>query len=342
MSTRMWYFDNLKYILITLVVVGHFLSVFHVQNQSEQAFLVAVKETIWIFHMPAFLFVSGLFAKRMFTKENGLNVNSIAFLLVLYILFYTVLFIIYPTKLFNPFDVVRVPWYLLAMAILGASTAIVYSIRLGAKVVIPASIIMSIVSGFYTDFSSFLSLGRIVNFAPFYYIGYYVSIQGFQDFITKLKKSKVVLLGSVLSIVSVCFIMYLAPQLYSQALFRISQGCYAYVDCGDMSLLALVALRIIWFVMAALLGLCVCVIAPSGECFISKLGSRTLQVYILHAFVYYPMIRLNAAAFYSDLNLPIAGLWVVLFGVFLTWVLSVWSAPDKFFKFLKSKIRLAD
>ena len=57
---RDYFFDNLKAVLIFLVVLGHFLLPIHGDNP-----LVVVKRLIYIFHMPLFVFVSGYFAKKI-------------------------------------------------------------------------------------------------------------------------------------------------------------------------------------------------------------------------------------------------------------------------------------
>ena len=51
---RDYFFDNLKAVLIFLVVLGHFLLPIH-----GESVLVVVKRLIYVFHMPLFVFVSG-------------------------------------------------------------------------------------------------------------------------------------------------------------------------------------------------------------------------------------------------------------------------------------------
>lgn len=61
---RDYFFDNLKAVLIFLVVLGHFLLPIH-----GESVLVVVKRLIYVFHMPLFVFVSGYFAKKIY--KNG-------------------------------------------------------------------------------------------------------------------------------------------------------------------------------------------------------------------------------------------------------------------------------
>ncbi|MFR7480201.1 MAG: acyltransferase family protein [Roseburia sp.] len=61
---RDYFFDNLKAVLIFLVVLGHFLLPIRGDNP-----LVVVKRLIYVFHMPLFVFISGYFAKKIY--KNG-------------------------------------------------------------------------------------------------------------------------------------------------------------------------------------------------------------------------------------------------------------------------------
>ena len=71
------YFDNMKALLIFLVVLGHVLSNFAGDDSvGEWIYLV-----IFSFHMPAFLFVTGYFARSDPKKVIGQ-------LLILYLIMY--------------------------------------------------------------------------------------------------------------------------------------------------------------------------------------------------------------------------------------------------------------
>ena len=72
---RDYFFDNLKAVLIFLVVLGHFLLPIHGDNP-----LVVVKRLIYIFHMPLFVFVSGYFAKKIY-KNGQYNFKKILYLI---------------------------------------------------------------------------------------------------------------------------------------------------------------------------------------------------------------------------------------------------------------------
>ena len=64
---RLAYFDNLKGVLIILVVIGHLLEPC-ARLGSEGLAGFRVLDFIYMFHMPLFIFVTGLFSKGVFRQ----------------------------------------------------------------------------------------------------------------------------------------------------------------------------------------------------------------------------------------------------------------------------------
>ncbi len=63
---RIYLWDNLKFILILLVVVGHFADRYTDSNENMRLLYFI----IYIFHMPAFFMVSGLFSKKTVKEQK--------------------------------------------------------------------------------------------------------------------------------------------------------------------------------------------------------------------------------------------------------------------------------
>ena len=74
LPVRQYRYDNLKFFLIVLVVVGHFLEFYDTRSDIFKSLFVF----IYSFHMPLFLFVSGLF-----TREKPVSVEKIIFYFIL-------------------------------------------------------------------------------------------------------------------------------------------------------------------------------------------------------------------------------------------------------------------
>ena len=87
---REYLFDNYKVLLIILVVIGHFIEPCYDQN----SFLYELKWGIVAFHMPAFIFISGYFSKRIPSIKRliqGLVIPYFVYELVYYFLYTLVL-----------------------------------------------------------------------------------------------------------------------------------------------------------------------------------------------------------------------------------------------------------
>ena len=88
MRQRDPYFDNAKFILIVLVVLGHFFTSYAFHNEM----IGAIYKTIYSFHMPAFVLLSGLFAKGFYEKGY---LTKITKRLILPYLIFQILYTIY-------------------------------------------------------------------------------------------------------------------------------------------------------------------------------------------------------------------------------------------------------
>ena len=65
-TERDFHIDNIKGVLIFLVVLGHMLGYL---QETHSAFATGVRTFIYFFHMPGFIFMSGYLAKGFLTKE---------------------------------------------------------------------------------------------------------------------------------------------------------------------------------------------------------------------------------------------------------------------------------
>ena len=87
---REYLFDNYKVLLIVLVVIGHFIEPCYDQNP----FLYELKWGIVAFHMPAFIFISGYFSKKIPSVKKligGLVIPYFVYEVIYYLLYTFVL-----------------------------------------------------------------------------------------------------------------------------------------------------------------------------------------------------------------------------------------------------------
>ena len=112
---RDYFFDNVKAVLMFLVVLGHLLLPIH-----GESFLVVVKRLIYVFHMPLFVFVSGYFAKT-FYKNGRYDYRKLLYLGKAYLVFVVAIQLVYAISGYQAFSQINffsqsgAPWYLFAM-----------------------------------------------------------------------------------------------------------------------------------------------------------------------------------------------------------------------------------
>lgn len=293
-GSRIPFFDNLKGILIILVVLGHFLS-----GATSAGILPAWRlfDFIYLFHMPLFIFASGLFCKRVYVPDRGLRVGTVLYYLLLCWLMYIALWL--PQAAFDvaePFNLLTVdssmPWYLMALAVYCALTPVFYELR-----PIPAigcAVVISVLCGL-VDVGNVLSASRVITFLPFFLFGYYlepwVILEFLDGFGNRLIAPRIA--AAILILVMLLGFQFLdIEELRSSQIVFTGRDPYATAlpSLGDQGAIEGCAIRIIGFAGTAVAGPCLLLLTPRGEIpLLSRSGRHTLQVYIFHAFVSYAM-----------------------------------------------------
>ena len=196
-KVRSAYWDNFKGILIFLVVFAHIL--YDITLLDSISIIV---KTIYVFHMPAFIFTTGFLSK----SEHSRNGKSLMKLLIAYFIFNTVMMVYQycangiQFQLLSPYNSY---WYLIAV--------IVWRFAVGKiknhKAVFVASIVAAFLIGFFYDVTNVLAISRIISFFPFFLAGYFLSDNRIKSFI-KQRKATHYIKGASLTSISV-FLAYL-------------------------------------------------------------------------------------------------------------------------------------
>lgn len=325
---RSAYFDNLKGILIFLVVLGHVLSSFAGDGGVARWLYLL----IFSFHMPVFIFVSGYFA-----KPDPKTV--IARLLILYLIFQVLnelaVFVVdyirdpgqavFDFQLFFPMWTL---WYLLAL--------IIYNILLPVfdtgdhrKQIrnLLIAFAMGILISFSVDTENFLAANRIVTFLPFYLAGYYGKINGnLKGYLRKRKKvgSRYRLGWKLLALAFFAAMLvnfWFTRNMWSKAWFY-GTDSYRGTSLTPWIKLLTYGVAVVWiFIFLVLLPK-----RPLG--YLTKIGRNTLGVYLFHGLIL-RIIR----------EIPVvsrcvgAGLW---WSILLAVVITVVFSADRVDVFLKT------
>lgn len=282
MKDRIYYFDNLKLLLIFLVMIGHFFSPF------KNIHIVASLYTfIYIFHMPCFVFVTGYFSKGII-KDGRFVKTKILNYVLLYLIMQLFMIIVFQ-KNFTLVVPDLALWYLQSVTIWVLLLPIIKMFK--KKTFLVIAIILGLLVGFDGNAGSVLSIGRTISFMPFFVLGYYASKEHIFSLFTK--RNKII---SVFLIISAIFLLYFFVDNYS-GINRLSYGKISYEEIG-IGFMGVIY-KLIHYISAVILGLSVMILVPTKKFKITKLGSKTLQIFCLHIPLAYAF-RLFEFKYYFD------------------------------------------
>lgn len=267
---RIALFDNVKGLLIVLVVFGHIAHPVHNSNPV----LSALFDIIYLFHMPLFVLVSGLFAKGAY-RDGKLNVNRIISFAVLGLAFQLALALVNGAAL-TPRRILAftsAPWYLISMAAWYAMTPILA--RLGAARGMAASLAIALCWGAVDLSSGLLAISRTMAFLPCFALGYYLR----PATIIELRARK----GLWLAVGAAALTAgsrAIDPEAFAW-FFPMVYGDNPY----ELGFIAGVAQKLTAFAVGGAFSLAVLKLVPMRRCRLTALGQRTLQVYVLHRLI---------------------------------------------------------
>ncbi len=275
-TKRIAYWDNLKAFLIFAVVLGHFL----IDIKGRGAGLNALFDYIYIFHMPAFVLVSGFFSKS-YIKKGAPQVGKLFGFLILFVIFKVALWIesIILTGQYVKLDLIftsNAPWYLFALFIWYLLLPAL--VKLGRNKAIIGTILFSILMPLNEGVDYLFSASRIIIFLAFFVIGYYFDY----NWIEKLKT----ILFKVLSAI---YLMGLAVFVYfNQGIFEkfgpILYASHSYSSIKTSLWIALLA-KVIWFVLVIVTILAIMILCPKKKMFFTYVGQGTLSIFIIHLLI---------------------------------------------------------
>lgn len=287
MQKRIALWDNLKLFLIFLVALGHLT----IQYQDTSYMFASMTFIIYTFHMPAFIFISGLFSKHAINNDKAPVKKAFGFIVICFfikILNYAANLPFGKNIDFDFFYVDDVPWYMLAMGIWYLLTWAIKNID--SKYIITVSIVLGCFAGYMQSDADFLCILRVVTFFPFFYLGY---ISDRETIAEKTQKKGARIFSAIFFISFIVIIAAFYKDL--EQLFPLLTGRRKFADLEYLEDIGFL-LRFVYYVLCSALIFSIIALCPRKELKISKYGRRTLQIYVYHRpFLY---IMKNAGLFY--------------------------------------------
>lgn len=318
-NKRIFLFDNLKFFLILTVVVGHFAD-----QAIEYRTFKSLYFFIYTFHMPLFLFVSGLFHRNRDIVKKAVIYISLGYFLKAFLFFTKIGLGKHPK--FSLLAEDGVPWFMFALA---AFTVLSYVLRdINKKYVLFLAVFIACLAGYDKSIGDFLCLSRIIVFFPFYHLGTMIDKE---KLLSLNHSSRHKLLGICIFTAGALICIFLLNQVYTLRPLFTGRNPFRteWYPFGGI-------LRLFYYAASLSIGYALICITPDKPIpLITNFGKRTLQVYFWHR----PVLCVLSELGLPQICVSISGKFVYLaIAVLLTFILSfrIFGFPTEHLMALKN------
>ena len=269
--------DNARGVLIILVVLGHVVEpVVNAGKGLNWLFFL-----IYLFHMPAFFFLSGVVSKN--TVKNRRYDRAVGYLF-LYFVMKGIIFLVrsalhHKDAVFLVLEEKSIPWFAFCMFVFLLVSILLREIKW--QYVLAGSVLLACFAGYDSSIGDFLVLSRILVYYPFFYAGLCISGEKLQKAAdtTVLRIAGGVILFLVFLVVLNCCedVYWLRPLITGRNPYS-ALSKYSRMGGG---------IRLLYYAVVGILVFSFLAMMPSGDTFLCRLGEKTLSVYALHMPVLY-------------------------------------------------------
>lgn len=278
-------YDTIRLVLIFLVIVGHEMELF-LTGGVENLYKI-----IYSFHMPAFMYITGKFAR--FDKVKVLK----RFILP-YVVF-QILYIGYSNLALGETNAVQfttpywIMWYILVMIF--CYVLLLFLPAKGTEYAVPVVLVsfaLSIVVGYDMTVGYYCSLSRCIVFLPFFLWGYYSDSLHLFDKWKNKQLSMYVILALIIILGELYIIKCDVP-------IQLLYGSKAYATCGSHAVARFATL----VAAAAWIEMLDITVPDIPVTLVSKFGTDTMPIYLLHGFVIKLLNRYAVFRFSQGVNI---------------------------------------
>lgn len=261
-SFRIPYWDNLKGILIILVVLGHYL-----WEYREYQWIREAMYAIYIFHMPAFIFISGYFSRsKQSTSGEALAKLFVWFILLNFSMMGYALYIQH-----RPFSLLSLyysSWYLLALFLYRLTLPLFRKIPF----IVPISLLVSLCTGFLWVIDEVWELEKIISLYPFFIVGAKLTTERMEGLVALLKRYLWLSWGALLAVALLSLWLILQHTI---GFNEVTWGAYKF-NIG-------VAVRVVMLMLAGSMIVILLAITPTCRIpLVNKWGRNSLALYVTH------------------------------------------------------------
>ena len=279
MGNRIALWDNLKFFLVTCVVIGHFVDQFTgLSNIYDSIFLF-----IYSFHIPLFIFIAGLMFKNKNIIAKAIFFISIGFSYKIVSAIVERLLGTVKVEFFLLWDG-GLSWFMFALAAYIVILKIIE--KQNKEYILVFSIVLSCFVGYDPGIGDFLYLSRIIIFFPFFLSG--VLLQNFDIVSFKDKNFKYKFLAGLIVLVWLGLCIYEVDRIYGlRYLFTGRNPFFPKI----MSYAPLV--RLASYIISFSIGFSLIILMPNKRLgLITGMGKNSINVYFWHMHIYYTLNKL--------------------------------------------------
>ena len=294
MKERIAFWDNFKGLLITLVVLGHFL--WEYRGLGAAGDLVSA---IYFFHMPAFIFVAGYLSKspRARSKEAIIKLLIIYIILNAGLMLFSHVLVDSSWRIFTPY---YSAWFIISLIVWRLAIGHVAKLRY----IIPVSLFAALTISFWPDATNILAISRTIVFFPFFLLGYIFPEDKLISFIRGRK---------VLDYVKGLALLGITVFLSVQFIRQYNGLSQAVLTMGTYSHWSESITRLGIFCVASLMLVSLISLIPNRSLgLITKWGKNSLAIYVVHRFITLVFVKILPAVNYSPSYIYLALLATVL------------------------------
>lgn len=278
MKSRDYQIDSIKGLLIILVVFGHLL----LANTKENNWMLTL---IYSFHMPAFIFLNGVFSKNVNLRKVLRFGILYFFIQVIYILVVNVTSYPWIPKTHIIVTPIFHVWYLLSLTFWYLISVFIKKFNLNPFVVLPVTIIFSLIIR-YANFNvdgNYMAYQRTIVFAPYFIAGHFITLSNLTQARVKLRKFKLFLYFMIVIFILTNFLYFGKNADEWMKMFFGYVNYYQFSNGKSIFFLKEILQYIIGTAaIVLLLGL-----VPKTKGVLSYLGQHTLYIFICHPIIYF-------------------------------------------------------
>jgi fucose 4-O-acetylase-like acetyltransferase len=267
------FFDNAKYLAIVLVACAHSWEPYLPHHRV----VLALYDTVYAFHMPAFVLVSGYFSRRFELSPGKARrlVTGVLFPYVVFELAYTVFRRRAgdePSAAVSLLDPWWLNWFLAALFLWRLTAPLWRNVRWPLAWALLVSVFASMTPNVGPD----LGLQRALQFSPFFVLGLIARPEHF----ARVRRRAVRLAALPVTAGAAVLAYWAAPRLNWAWFYREHSGPELGTSAATGGVMALAL-----FGCSVLLVACFLAWVPARRTWFTALGAGTLYGYLLHGFL---------------------------------------------------------